>query len=74
MFNELQDIPFQVYAQDPEPERACRVCGCTENDPCLHPKHGPCWWEGKDLCSHCKHWPGEGRLYSQAITEGAYAD
>lgn len=22
----------------------CRICGCTENDPCFHPDHGTCWW------------------------------
>lgn len=74
MYTQHQDIPFEVYAQDPEPERACRVCGCTQNDACIHPNHGPCWWEEADLCSHCAHWPGEGRIYSQLITGGAYCD
>lgn len=33
----------------------CRVCGCTDNDPCHHPEHGMCWWvdETHELCSHC---------------------
>lgn len=30
-------------------ERACRVCGCTENNACWP----PCWWTGPDLCSAC---------------------
>jgi hypothetical protein len=34
------------------PERACRVCGCTQNQACVDDR-GPCWWVGKDLCSHC---------------------
>ena len=33
----------------------CRVCGCTENDPCFHPDYGTCWWgdDGHTICSHC---------------------
>ena len=33
----------------------CKVCGCTENDPCYHPDHGTCWWvdDTHELCSHC---------------------
>lgn len=33
----------------------CRVCGCTEDNPCYHPTYGTCWWVDEDhtLCSHC---------------------
>ena len=33
----------------------CKVCGCTDNDPCYHPDWGCCWWadETHELCSHC---------------------
>lgn len=33
----------------------CRVCGCTNDDPCFHPDHGCCWWadEAETICSHC---------------------
>ena len=31
------------------PERACRVCGCTEDNAC----EGGCWWVEDDLCSAC---------------------
>lgn len=33
----------------------CRVCGCTEENPCYHPEHGYCFWVDDDctLCSHC---------------------
>lgn len=33
----------------------CKVCGCTENDPCYHPGWGCCWWvdDNHELCSHC---------------------
>ena len=31
----------------------CRVCGCTESNPCYTPDHGHCWWVEPSLCSHC---------------------
>lgn len=33
----------------------CRKCGCTNNNPCYHPKYGFCWWEDSKhtICSHC---------------------
>lgn len=33
----------------------CKICGCTEKDPCFHPDWGMCWWVNTthDLCSHC---------------------
>lgn len=33
----------------------CKICGCTENDPCYNPDHGFCWWvdDNHELCSHC---------------------
>lgn len=34
-------------------ERACRVCGCTQNAACIDDKGQACWWEEPDLCSHC---------------------
>lgn len=33
----------------PDPNRACRVCGCTETAPCP----GGCAWVAADLCSRC---------------------
>lgn len=35
----------------------CRICGCTENNPCYHPEYGFCSWidEEETLCSHCAH-------------------
>lgn len=37
------------------PYGVCRICGCTDNDPCYNPTHGNCWWvdETHELCSHC---------------------
>lgn len=37
-----------------EPERRCRVCGCTDLRACP----GRCWWVAVDLCSTCE---GEAR-------------
>ena len=37
------------------PKGVCRVCGCTEKDPCFNPVYGYCWWadDTHELCSHC---------------------
>lgn len=32
--------------------RACRVCGCTDDQAC-ETDQGPCSWVDKDLCSAC---------------------
>lgn len=36
----------------------CRVCGCTEDDPCTNPQYPNCWWHDYNmtLCSHCANW------------------
>lgn len=33
----------------------CKVCGCTDTNPCYNPKFGFCWWhdEKHTVCSHC---------------------
>ncbi len=36
-------------AEATKPERACRVCGCTQERGCW-PR---CWWVEYDLCSGC---------------------
>ncbi|HRH61656.1 MAG TPA: hypothetical protein PL045_13855, partial [Chitinophagaceae bacterium] len=48
------------------PKRACRECGCTENNACYHPELGACWWVEQDLCSHCMIAAGESAPYHQA--------
>ena len=42
------------WLKDPIPG-ICRVCGCSEDNPCFNPKHGYCGWadETQTLCSHC---------------------
>lgn len=40
----------------------CKICGCTENNPCIHPEFGPCWWldeDKQDLCGHCVELKGD---------------
>jgi hypothetical protein len=31
----------------------CRVCGCTEDNPCVNPIGDTCHWAEEDLCSFC---------------------
>lgn len=42
----------------PREPGVCRVCGCTEKDPCYNPQYGNCWWHDYNLtlCSHCANW------------------
>jgi hypothetical protein len=37
------------------PIRACRVCGCTQDDcsGCIERTGEPCYWKGPLLCSAC---------------------
>ena len=56
------------------PVRTCRVCGCTEESPCITGE-GPCYWVGPDLCSACagaETEPGSGlRLLGTGATRDA---
>lgn len=35
-----------------EPERHCRICGCTDEEACWD-TGSPCYWIEPDLCSAC---------------------
>jgi hypothetical protein len=36
-------------------EVSCRVCGCSQNDPCIDTNGESCAWVGKqDLCTTCE--------------------
>ena len=37
------------------PYGVCKICGCTDNNPCYNPEYGTCWWvdDTHELCSHC---------------------
>lgn len=39
--------------------RACRNCGCTDDNACIVPGKGPCWWVEADLCAACTPADGE---------------
>jgi hypothetical protein len=75
---EVNQPPIEVYAQDPEHERTCRVCGCHELDACILDGHPNCHWAKADLCSHCLNFPGQAMRYSLIVAEaaagGAFAD
>lgn len=47
-----------IAATAPEgwtPVRACRVCGCTDDDcsRCIRKTGAPCSWVAENLCSAC---------------------
>lgn len=45
-----------VMISDGKPQKGtCAVCGCTDDNACVHVDVGPCWWidRKKILCSHC---------------------
>jgi len=41
----------------PAPE-ICRVCGCSEYDPCHLDGRFACSWHNRDLCTRCNGLPG----------------
>lgn len=57
-------VPSSVYVallflrsmnENKSTKGVCRICGCTDDDPCFNPRVGNCWWiDGTHtLCSHC---------------------
>ena len=52
--NEL-DIRERGEKPQSDIRRACRVCGCTENNACVR----GCWWVEEDLCSACVDWDAD---------------
>lgn len=57
---ELQRQEGKIVA----PLRACRVCGCTQNDcrQCIEKTGSPCSWVEPDLCSACVPTAGDLKL------------
>lgn len=56
LFDGYFRFPFveDLYKALAEPiPGVCRVCGCTERNPCYHPHWGYCHWVEPSLCSHC---------------------
>lgn len=59
----LLDRP-RFSPEDFSPPRLCRICGCSERDPCFLPGPEPrlcCAWAKEDLCTSCigKEFPDE---------------
>lgn len=52
-------------------DRACRVCGCTQNSACVT-EAGPCYWAEPDLCSACAAdvETEQDRIYASWATKG----
>lgn len=46
---DLRDLPND-YAEAP---RLCRICACSEFDPCVADHMNFCGWAGHDLCTAC---------------------
>lgn len=40
-------------------QRSCKICGCTDDNACIHPDLGACWWVDDDLCSFCAAFPND---------------
>lgn len=66
--DERNDVVTHPSLTEPA-ERVCRVCGCSDNDACYHDDYGNCYWVEKDLCSHCKYFPGEATRWSKLDAE-----
>lgn len=57
----VYSFDFDILAQlvrislgaDVDPPQICRVCACSEFDPCDVAPFGTCWWAEPDLCSRC---------------------
>jgi hypothetical protein len=51
------EIHNRVVYKAPEelPFSTCKICGCTDNNACIHPEKENCHWVDADhtLCSHC---------------------
>lgn len=49
--------------------RLCRICACSEPDPCIDEDGNACSWSDEDLCSDCD--PGHFVGYADPIDDGA---
>ncbi len=48
-------VKYRILSTTGRPVRACRVCGCTEDNciQCIKKTGMPCYWVEYDLCSAC---------------------
>lgn len=68
-----------LFEELEKPQRGiCKVCGCSNENPCYHPVHGYCWWvdDSQTLCSHCAHLEDEGEycIADDPLTEHCIND
>jgi transcriptional regulator with XRE-family HTH domain len=63
VLQQLLDI-HHFAAALPAP-RICRVCGCSNQDPCRW-NHTTCGWAEYDLCTVCEFFGGDGPLADAA--------
>lgn len=68
MPTDLHNLGFSKVEESSE-EGQCRVCGCTDSNPCIHSEMGECTWVQPDLCSHCLECPGQSVKRDEAILE-----
>lgn len=59
--------PVSALTKDIAMPGVCRICGCTEDNPCFHPDHGTCWWadDEQTICSHC----ADSDIANDSVTE-----
>jgi hypothetical protein len=56
-----------IGAMDPAfAPQVCRICACSELDPCWTESGEPCAWEEPDLCTDCHH-PGPATPTAAAV-------
>lgn len=49
---------------------SCRVCGCTDWNPCFETDGFPCCWVEQNLCSACAFSAQNGRV--ELLEEGVH--
>lgn len=48
----MSSLLEELFPAPPAP--CCRVCGCSDNDPCIIASNGEtCAWSSEDLCTFC---------------------
>jgi hypothetical protein len=50
-------VNISLGADWPAP-RICRICGCSDQDPCVMYGRFHCAWFSEDLCTRCNGQPG----------------
>jgi hypothetical protein len=58
LFTEFKPLEEQIIKKTMS-YGICKVCGCTDNNACIHPVDGACSWvdDSHEICSHCVDHP-----------------